>query len=88
MDRTHDIQNLHGTGKANSVGALVPNQVNTVKIPLSKFGVRTDANALSANPDKKAATEFAFDRYTLMLCYNSSSNLGGTTDSPYTVKIS
>ena len=68
VDRTHDIQNLHGTGKANSVGALVPNQVNTVKIPLSKFGVRTDANALSANPDKKAATEFAFDRYTLMLC--------------------
>lgn len=88
VDRTHDIQNLHGTGKANSVGALVPNQVNTVKIPLSKFGVRKDANALSANPDEKAATEFAFDRYTLMLCYNSSSNLGGTTDSPYTVKIS
>lgn len=46
VDRTHDIGSLANTA-ANAVGKLKANQVNTVRIPLSKFTTRTDTNAAS-----------------------------------------
>lgn len=84
VDRTHDIGNL-AQDKANAVGPLTANAVTTVRLPLSNFTVRTDDNAKTENPDGKPATDFTFDRYTLMIGYNGSFNLG--SGATWTVRV-
>lgn len=86
VDRTHDIGSLANTA-ANAVGKLKANQVNTVRIPLSKFTTRTDTNAASKNPEAKAATDFTFNRYTFMVGYSGSNVLGTNANAKYTVRI-
>lgn len=86
VERTHDIGNLANTA-ANAVGKLKANQVNTVRIPLSKFTTRKDDNAKTKNPEEKAATDFTFNRYTFMVGYGGSNILGTDANAKYTVRI-
>lgn len=84
VDRTHDVSTL-AQNKADAVGKLTANAVTTIRIPLSRFTIRTDNSAKTENPDGKPATDFTFDRYTLMIGYNGTNNLGsGVT---WTVRV-